>query len=585
MRFAVLSVGGAFLARYGGQSTDARRSGKSSSASSNDSADGEWMQRARKLANQRAAQFRKERGAQPVAPAQWRRKRKGEKGNESDNVNFREAARGYDDLPGRRVDPANDEPEMTATAGDGLWRVDMDNLSEEDWQSQWTMANEEWNVVKKDVKKNAPGPMEALMGFEDSGLRRVSPEIAAGMLKIVADKAKANRTDREEMTGIRRDSRVAHLIGTCVAAARRGSDALSPKSVSNAAWALAVIAGERSNSAEMEVLSDRASQMIDSMSPRQTADLAWALASCRHASTPVFQALDIRFASDLGLQKYSPFDLSTLAWAFAHLGNDGSGFVDGLNTWFTGGAVVEETVEDDDVRAALTATASKKAQSFTPQTLVATAWGLTVMGGDALGSFSFKQTWTEIGRKGVEYSDDSSDSSDDSHSSQPVKLGAWGGKHLNQIHQVIVSVDALGGAGKLGLPELPKELVAAADNAWAAQRRPPVTSWYQRDVASILAYMGEKHEEEAFCAGYRVDLLVLEWTGTSSAVAVEVDGPSHFARNDHSVKLGQTKLKHRQLAALGYTVVSVPVADWEYLETSEEKVEYLRGGFEEASKA
>ena len=53
----------------------------------------------------------------------------------------------------------------------------------------------------------------------------------------------------------------------------------------------------------------------------------------------------------------------------------------------------------------------------------------------------------------------------------------------------------------------------------------------------------------------------------------------HFARNDLSVALGQTRLKHRQLRALGFDVLSVPIADWEYLETSEEKVEYLREGF------
>ena len=105
---------------------------------------------------------------------------------------------------------------MTATAGDGLWRVDMAVLSEEDWATQWTMTLEEWRVVKKDVAANAPGPMEALRGFEDAGLRAVSPDIAAGMLRVVADKAKAARVDREELAGLRRDSRVAHLIGTCV---------------------------------------------------------------------------------------------------------------------------------------------------------------------------------------------------------------------------------------------------------------------------------------------------------------------------------------------------------------------------------
>ena len=125
---------------------------------------------------------------------------------------------------------------MTATAGDGLWRVDMAVLSEEDWATQWTMTLEEWRVVKKDVAANAPGPMEALRGFEDAGLRRVSPDIAAGMLRVVADKAKAARVDREELAGLRRDSRVAHLIGTCVAAARRRSEALAPASASSAAW-------------------------------------------------------------------------------------------------------------------------------------------------------------------------------------------------------------------------------------------------------------------------------------------------------------------------------------------------------------
>ena len=190
------------------------------------------MQRARKLANQRAAQFRKERGAPPVAPAPWRRRRKADKGDGED-ADAR-SRRAYDDLPGRRV--AEGEEEMTATAGDGLWRVDMAVLSEEDWATQWTMTLEEWRVVKKDVAANAPGPMEALRGFEDAGLRRVSPDIAAGMLRVVADKAKAARVDREELAGLRRDSRVAHLIGTCVAAARRRAGALAPASASSAAW-------------------------------------------------------------------------------------------------------------------------------------------------------------------------------------------------------------------------------------------------------------------------------------------------------------------------------------------------------------
>ena len=238
------------------------------------------MDKARKLANQRAARFRQERGAQPVAPASWRRKRKPKTDGDFDE--YAGAARGYDELPGpgRRVDA--DEMEMTATAGDGLWRVDMAGLSEEDWATQWTMTAEEFAAVKRDAKANARDPIAALRAFEDAGLRRISPNIAAEMLRVVADKAKSARVDREELAGLRRDARFAHLLGTCVAAARRGSDALSAGGVAGAAWSLAVIAGERANSAEMEVLSDRAAALVDDMSPRQCADLSWALASCRH---------------------------------------------------------------------------------------------------------------------------------------------------------------------------------------------------------------------------------------------------------------------------------------------------------------
>ena len=556
------------------------------------------MQRARKLANQRAAQFRKERGAPPVAPAPWRRRRKTDKGDGED-ADARYAARAYDDLPGRRV--AEGEEEMTATAGDGLWRVDMAVLSEEDWATQWTMTLEEWRVVKKDVAANAPGPMEALRGFEDAGLRRVSPDIAAGMLRVVADKAKAARVDREELAGLRRDSRVAHLIGTCVAAARRRSEALAPASASSAAWALAVIAGERANAAEMEVLAERCASLVDAMTPRQCADLAWALASCRHSSCAAFQALDARFASEAGLAKFKPYDVSTLAWAFAHLGGGGAGFVDGLDRWFSGGVNIEEIAMDPSASALeeLNATASKNARAFTPHALAATLWGLTALGGDAMRSFSFRTVWAELARRGAEIDlaarttrgsldDENDETHDATRNTHHTQHGPWIGKHLNQIHQAIVSVDATANGASDGTPlaPLPASLVAAAASAWTAQRRPPVTSWYQRDVASILAYMGEKHEEEATCAGYRVDLLIPS-AGSARArdVAVEVDGPSHFARNDVSVALGQTRLKHRQLRALGFDVLSVPIADWEYLETSEEKVEYLREGFDAAAAA
>ena len=470
---------------------------------------------------------------------------------------------------------------MTATAGDGLWRVDMDALSEEDFQTQFTMTTEEWNRLKKDVKKDPSvvHPMDALSAFEDAGIRRVGPDIAAGMLRIIANKAKSARTDRQELSGLRRDMRVAHLLGTCVSAARRGSDALAPDSVADAAWAVAIISGERANSAEMEVLAERAAAVTEDMSPRSVIDLAWACASCRHAAPALFQQIDIR-AAVTGLKGFKTFDVSTLVWAFAHLGHRSDGVVDGLDQWL-------------EAAAATAAGATK----FNPHALVNTAWSLAVMGGDALRGKAFKFLWEEICARGCAVADSSAFGD---VPGEQIVFGEWRGKHLNQIHQVAVSVDAAGGVTALGLEPLPEQLATAAENAWLAQRRPPVVSWYQRDVSSILSYMGEKHEEEAVCAGYRVDLLVPNPVGlgvgmgesgesgqegeVGRGIAVEVDGPSHFARNDAAQALGQTRLKHRQLRHLGYSVLSVPVADWEYLETSEEKVDYLRLGMEHAAR-
>ena len=67
-------------ARYGGNTRDARRRG----GAADPNAESEWMDKARKLANQRAARFRQERGAQPVAPAGWRRRRKPKKDGDFD---------------------------------------------------------------------------------------------------------------------------------------------------------------------------------------------------------------------------------------------------------------------------------------------------------------------------------------------------------------------------------------------------------------------------------------------------------------------------------------------------------------------
>ena len=75
------------------------------------------------------------------------------------------------------------------------------------------------------------------------------------------------------------------------------------------------------------------------------------------------------------------------------------------------------------------------------------------------------------------------------------------------------------------------------------------------------------HDEHG---GLAVDVLVRLPDGR--AVAVEVDGPSHFARSDDGAGqrlLGRTLIKRRQLAALGWRLLSITRDDWDPLSPPE----------------
>ena len=49
------------------------------------------------------------------------------------------------------------------------------------------------------------------------------------------------------------------------------------------------------------------------------------------------------------------------------------------------------------------------------------------------------------------------------------------------------------------------------------------------------------------------------------SVAIELDGPTHFARNRPGVKLGPTVFKHCLLEDLGCKVISIQLAEWNKL--------------------
>ena len=86
----------------------------------------------------------------------------------------------------------------------------------------------------------------------------------------------------------------------------------------------------------------------------------------------------------------------------------------------------------------------------------------------------------------------------------------------------------------------------------------------QQSVGRALGRLGvSAAAEHALAEGYSVDFALVD-----ERVAIEVDGPSHFALSGDGAgrrPVGKTVIKRRQLAALGWRLVSVTAADWDPL--------------------
>ena len=67
-------------------------------------------------------------------------------------------------------------------------------------------------------------------------------------------------------------------------------------------------------------------------------------------------------------------------------------------------------------------------------------------------------------------------------------------------------------------------------------------------------------------------------------IAIEVDGPSHYYINSTKYT-SYSKLKHKILTNLGYTVLHVPYFEWNKLNSLREKESYMSKKLQEANKS
>ena len=125
----------------------------------------DWMEKARATANKRAAEFRKDRGAQPGAKQTARRYTRA--GRDADRARTA-AVRGYEmDDEGNYVKP---EPSVEELLRGTAWEMDPRRDA-----TQFSMTKQEWKAVKAEAR-TAVYPHDAVAIFENAGLRRISPD-------------------------------------------------------------------------------------------------------------------------------------------------------------------------------------------------------------------------------------------------------------------------------------------------------------------------------------------------------------------------------------------------------------------------
>ncbi|EOD18171.1 hypothetical protein EMIHUDRAFT_461358 [Emiliania huxleyi CCMP1516] len=145
-------------------------------------------------------------------------------------------------------------------------------------------------------------------------------------------------------------------------------------------------------------------------------------------------------------------------------------------------------------------------------------------------------------------------------------------------------------AAKLRLEGGPYEALWRCHAEFTAQQGRP--SRLQRHVgAALFRLVGSRPREEVTIPeGYSLDYLVER----GARVAVEVDGPSHYAAASATASAAQhrapssaTLLKRRQLRSFGWRLVSIPYFEWDQLHaakgsTAELQRRYLAAALDEA---
>lgn len=101
-------------------------------------------------------------------------------------------------------------------------------------------------------------------------------------------------------------------------------------------------------------------------------------------------------------------------------------------------------------------------------------------------------------------------------------------------------------------------------------------------VPSWLQALGLQPKEEHITKDRLFAIDVALRGPSAERIAVQVDGQSHFSRNEPFVLSGETEARNRALSSMGWHVVTVPWHMWLELDGPDARRRWLRGELEAA---
>ncbi|KAL9178601.1 hypothetical protein ACHAXT_001939 [Thalassiosira profunda] len=296
-----------------------------------------------------------------------------------------------------------------------------------------------------------------------------------------------------------------------------GCNEINPKGIASLAWSFATL--DVFHSPLLGALADASEGRWDAFDARSLARMAWAFAKAREDRHQLFES--VANAAIARRDEFEPQSISMLLWACSDVGH-----------------------LDQRLFESLAPVAAASLKDSTAQGLATIAWANAVANVDAPCLFN----------------DAFIDACAEKESELQTQTEA-----LCQLHQYNVWRREISGHASL-----PPALGQRCYDAFINQ--PTRQSKLQNDVISEMTAMGIDLKQEALTpSGYRLDALV---DVNGKQIGVEVDGPHHFIDRRPA---GSAILKQRQVSGVDeIPVVSLAYWEWNELETSHAKQEYLR---------